>query len=132
MFDSIRFDRIRVSSLAVTLGAALLAVAAAPQMKASELDKKTVLNFSAPVEISGQTLPAGSYTFKTLDQDRDVVVVMNRDENRVFGTFLTVPIEVAKTPDQTRVVFSESSADSPEAIHAWFYPGDKLGWEFTK
>jgi hypothetical protein len=125
-------DRIRVSSLALTLGATVLAAAAAPQMKASELDKKTVLSFSAPVEISGQTLPAGSYTFKTLDQDRDVVIVMDRDENRVFGTFLTVPIEAAQTPDKTRILFSEGPAASPEAIHAWFYPGDKLGWEFAK
>jgi len=128
------FNRIRVSSLsslAVTLGAALLAVAAAPQMRASDLDRKTTVTFSAPVEVDGQTLPAGTYTFKTLEQNRDIVVVANRDENHVYGAFLTTPTEATTTPEKTRIDFSEGPANAPEAIHAWFYPGDNLGWEFT-
>jgi len=124
------FDKIRVSSLAVTLGVALLAAAAVPQLRASEFDKKTIMTFSAPVEISGHALPAGTYVFKTLENNRNVVVVMNSEENRVYALLQTIPIETSAVPDKVRVEFSERPANAPAAIHAWFYPGDNYGWEF--
>src|ERR1017187_4674945 len=89
------FDKIRVSSLAVTLGVALLAAAAVPQLRASEFDKKTIMTFSAPVEISGHALPAGTYVFKTLENNRNVVMVMNSEENRVYALLQTIPIETS-------------------------------------
>jgi hypothetical protein len=79
-------NRIGVSSLAVTLGVALLAATTARQLRASEFDKKTIISFSAPVEISGRILPAGTYVFTTLGENRDIVRVVNRDENRVYAT----------------------------------------------
>jgi hypothetical protein len=124
------FDKIRVSSLAVTLGVALLAAAAVPQLRASEFDKKTIMTFSAPVEISGHALPAGTYVFKTLENNRNVVMVMNSEENRVYALLQTIPIETSAVPDKVRVEFSERPSNAPAAIHAWFYPGDNYGWEF--
>ena len=123
-------NRVSVSSLAVTLGVALLAAATSPQLRASEFDKKTIISFSAPVEISGRILPAGTYVFTTLGENRDIVRVTNRDENRVYATVLAVPVETAVIPDHARMELSENSANAPAAIHAWFYPGDSLGWEF--
>jgi hypothetical protein len=127
--ETAMFNRVGVS-LAVTLGVALLVASAAPQLRASEFDKKTIISFSAPVEISGQILPAGTYVFTTLGENRDVVRVMNRDENRVYATVLAAPIETSVIPDHARIELSEGSGNAPEAIHAWFYPGDSLGWEF--
>ena len=124
------FNNIRVLSLAVTLGVALLATSAVPQLRASEFDKKTIMTFSAPVEISGHALPAGTYVFKTLGDNRDVVMVMNSEENHVYALLLTIPIETSAVPDKARVEFSERPSNAPEAIHAWFYPGDNYGWEF--
>lgn len=124
------FNRIRVSSLAVTLGAALLAATAVPQLRASELDKKTVMTFNTPVELSGQVLPAGTYVFKTVANDRDLVLVTNGDENRVYALLFATPIETPAAPDKVRVELSERPGNSPEAIHAVFYPGDNVGWEF--
>jgi hypothetical protein len=128
--EATMFDKIRVSSLAVTLGVALLAAAAVPQLRASEFDKKTIMTFSAPVEISGHTLPAGTYVFKTLENDRNIVVVMNSEENRVYALLQTIPTETSAIPDKVRVELSERPGNAPAAIHAWFYPGDTHGWEF--
>jgi len=124
------FDKIRVSSLAITLGVALLGVAALPQLRASELDKKTVVTFNAPVELSGQILPAGTYIFKTLGDDNNVVIVTNLDENHSYGIFNTIPIETLAVPDGARIELSEDPVSAPEAVHAWFYPGVNYGWEF--
>ena len=121
------FDKIRVSTLAVTLGVALLS--AVPQMKASEFDRKTVLTFSGPVEVAGKALPAGSYVFKTVDGDRNIVMVMNSDENYLYALVSTIPVEAMKTPEKARVEFSERAVDAPPAVRAWFYPGDNIGWE---
>jgi hypothetical protein len=96
------FNRIGLSSLALALGVALLARSAAPQLKASELDKKTVIGFSAPVEIFGRILPAGMYVFKTLADNRDLVIVTNKDENRLYTTVIAIPVETSAT----RIVLS--------------------------
>jgi hypothetical protein len=121
------FDKIRVFSLATTLGVALLA--AVPQMRASEFDKKTVLTFNTPVEVSGRVLAAGTYVFKTLDDDRNIVMVMNSDEDHMYALLNTIPVETMKTPDKARVEFSERGVNAPPAIREWFYPGENVGWE---
>jgi len=124
------FNNIRVSTLAATLGVALLAATAVPQLAASEFDKKTFVTFNAPVEISGRVLLPGTYVFKTIGNDGYVVTVYNADENRVYGTFHATPVESATIPDKARVELSESTGSAPEAIRAWFYPGVSHGWEF--
>ena len=63
--------------------------------KADEWDQKTIFTFSAPVEIPGQVLGAGTYVFKLADSsgDRNIVQVFNKDEDHLYGTFLAVPDE---------------------------------------
>jgi hypothetical protein len=124
------FNQVRLSSLSVALGAALLAATAVPQLSASDRDRKTIMTFTAPVQVSGVILPAGTYVFKTYSEDRNVVVVTNREETQVEATVHTVPIEAPVIPDKARVELSEGSANTPEALSAWFYPGDELGWSF--
>src|ERR1700693_3994057 len=109
--EATMFDKIRVSSLAVTLGVALLAAAAVSQLRASEFDKKTIMTFSAPVEISEHALPAGTYVFKTLENNRNVVMVMNSEENRVYALLQTTPIEISAVPDKVRVEFLRTSVE---------------------
>jgi hypothetical protein len=36
-----------------------------------------------------------------------------------------------ETPDKTIVTFDERPAGQPEALKAWFYPGDNSGVEFV-
>ena len=71
-------------------------------LRADTWDKKTVFTFSAPVEIPGQVLPAGTYVFKLLNSSstRNVVQVFNKDENHLIGTFITILDYEMKTPDK--------------------------------
>jgi LPXTG-motif cell wall-anchored protein len=120
------------------LGLTILAAAGAialmcPQARADEWNKKTIFTFNQPVEIPGIVLPAGTYVFKLADSiaDRNIVQVFNKDENHLYGTFLAIPDYRMKTPDKPIITFEERAAGAPEAVRAWFYPGDNYGNEFV-
>ena len=112
------------------LGAAILATAPA---LADQWNKKTILTFSQPVEIPGTVLPAGQYVFKLVDSnaDRHIVQVFNAAEDKVYATILALPHYRMEPTDGTVILFEERRADQPQAIHAWFYPGETYGQEFV-
>ncbi len=122
----------KLSLLAVLVGVGLLCVTD-PRAKAGEWNKKTPFTFSGPGELPGMALPAGTYVFKLMDSlsDRNIVQVFNKDETHLYGTFLAIPDFRMKTPDKTIITFEERPANSPEAVKAWFYPGDNYGNEFV-
>jgi hypothetical protein len=104
-----------------------------PQAKADGWNQKTVFTFSGPVEVPGQVLEAGTYVFKLMDSqsDRNVIQVFNKRENHLYGTFLTIPDYRLKPTGKTIITFEERAAGSPEAVKAWFYPGQNYGHEFV-
>jgi hypothetical protein len=111
-----------------------LCVAAMPlTMHADDWNKKTVFTFSGPVEVPGQVLAAGSYVFKLMDSqsDRHIVQIFNKKETRLIGTFLAIPDYRMTPPSKPLITFEERAAGSPEAIKAWFYPGDNYGNQFV-
>jgi hypothetical protein len=118
-----------VFGLGILAGAALMAVRA----NADEWDQRTVFTFSGPVEIPGQVLDAGTYVFKVVDSapDRNIVQVLSEDENHLYGTFLTVPDYRRQPSGKTIINFEERAAGDPEAVKAWFYPGDNYGHDFV-
>ena len=113
--------------------AGLGVLACMPLATASEWNQRTVFTFSGPVEIPGQVLPAGTYVFKLADSssNRHIVQVFNKDENRIYGTFLAIPDYHMQASDKTIIKFAERPAGSPEAIRGWFYPGRHYGHEFV-
>jgi hypothetical protein len=101
-------------------------------------NKKTILTFSAPFEVPGgnpQVLPAGTYMFKLLDTageaDRHIVQIFNADGTHLYTTILALPNWRLKPTDKTVLTFGERGENQPEAIRAWFYPGDNFGQEFV-
>lgn len=101
--------------------------------KADDWNKKTVVTFSQPVELPGIVLPAGTYVFKLYDSlsDRHVVQVFNSDETHICATILAIPnLRLTPTAD-TVMRFAERPIGTPEAMKAWFYPGDSFGQEFV-
>ena len=100
---------------------------------ADDFDQKTVFTFSGPVEIPGQVLSAGTYVFKLADSssDRNIVQVFNKDETHLYGTFLAIPDYRIKPAGKTIITFEERTAASPEAVKAWFYPGENYGRDFV-
>jgi LPXTG-motif cell wall-anchored protein len=104
-----------------------------PQAKADEWNQKTIFTFTTPVEIPGQILPPGTYVFKLLDSqsDRNVVQVFNERENHIFGTFIAIANYHLKPAGKSILSFQERAAGAPEAVRAWFYPGENYGHQFV-
>lgn len=100
---------------------------------ADEWNKKTIVTFSALVELPGIVLPAGTYVFKLLDSqsNRNIVQVLNANETQVFATILAIPNYRLIPTDGTVLRFEERPSNTPEAVRAWFYPGDNFGQEFV-
>jgi LPXTG-motif cell wall-anchored protein len=118
---------------------ALMGAAFSPSAKADDWSRKTVVTFSAPVEIPGvhlvgwSVLPAGTYVFKILDSrsDRHIVQIFSADELTVYATILAIPNYRLKATDKTVMTFRERPRGQPEALRAWFYPGRNWGDEFV-
>jgi hypothetical protein len=122
-------------------GVILLYCISFPTARADEWDKKTIVTFSGPVDVSGHRLEAGTYVFKLADTvDRHVVQIFTGDEKHVIATILAIPDYRVTPTDKTSIKFSETAEnvstmerDLPEAgipIKEWFYPGDNFGQEF--
>jgi hypothetical protein len=101
--------------------------------RADEYNKKTVMTFSQSIEIPGQVLPAGTYTIKLADSlsDRHIVQIWSADGTKLIATVLAINNYRLHPTGQTVVKFAERPGDDPEALKAWFYPGDNFGQEFV-
>jgi hypothetical protein len=115
------------------LAVALVSAGLLPSARADQWNKKTVMTFSQPVEVPGQVLPAGTYTFKLADSlsDRHIVQIFNADGTQIIATILAINNYRLRPTGETVVKFAERSGDNPEALKAWFYPGDNFGQEFV-
>jgi hypothetical protein len=111
----------------------LLAALVVPNARADEWDKMTKLTFHEPVQVPGVTLPAGTYVFKLADSDSDrtIVQIFNADQTKLITTILAIPDYRMKAPGKTIISFDERPAGQPEALRAWFYPGDNTGVQFV-
>jgi hypothetical protein len=129
----------KLLTAATTVCGLALMSAFAPSAQADDWNRKTVVTFSAPVEIPGVhlkgwgVLPAGTYVFKILDSmsDRHIVQIFNKDETTIYATILAIPNYRLKATDKTVITFRERAAGEPEALRAWFYPGKNWGEEFV-
>jgi hypothetical protein len=115
------------------LGLALFGATLPPSAQADGWNKKTTVTFSQDVEVPGKVLPAGTYTFKLLDSpsDRHIVQIFNADDTRIITTILAINNYRLQPTGDTVMKFNERPGDSPEALRAWFYPGDNFGQEFV-
>jgi hypothetical protein len=130
----------KIFKIMTTVGCmAVIGAMCAPEARADEWNRKTVITFSQPVEIPGVhlagwgVLPAGTYVFKILDSqsDRHIVQIFSKDELTVYATILAIPNYRLKATDKTVMTFRERPAGEPEALRAWFYPGRNWGEEFV-
>jgi hypothetical protein len=115
------------------LAVALLGAIVLPNAQADTWNKKTVVTFSQSVEVPGKILPAGTYTFQLLDSlsDRHIVQIFNADGSQIIATILAINNYRLEPTGETVMKFGERPGDSPDALRAWFYPGDNFGQEFV-
>jgi hypothetical protein len=78
-------------------------------------------------------LGPGTYVFRLTEDtaDRNIVQIFSADEKHLYATVLTNFEYRSRTPEKTLITFEERAKGSPEAIKAWFYPGDNYGLEFV-
>jgi hypothetical protein len=100
---------------------------------ADEFDQATKVTFSEPVEVPGHVLAAGTYWFTLLDSsaNRNIVQIWNDDRSQLVTTIFAVSDYRYRPTGKTVINFEERPADQPEAIEAWFYPGENFGHEFV-
>jgi hypothetical protein len=112
---------------------AWLGLSFSPRLFADAWDKRTEVTFSGPVEIPGKVLTSGTYVFKLLDlgATRNIVQIFDKDEKKLYATLITVPDYRLQPTGQTVIRFEERPSNTPEAIKAWFYPGDNYGQQFV-
>jgi hypothetical protein len=103
-----------------------------PKGRADETDKKTIVTVNEPIQVPGKVLPAGTYVFKLLDSNnRYLVGIYNADEMHLITTVQGIPGYRTETPDKAILQLEERPSGQPEALKAWFYPGDNTGVEFV-
>jgi len=95
-------------------------------------DQATQITFSQPVQIPGQVLPAGTYWFllANISEQQDVVQIYNSDRSKLYATLDTASIERQDATGHTVVKLAEQESSKPDALVAWFYPGETIGHEF--
>jgi hypothetical protein len=113
--------------------AALFCALMAPSAVADQWNQATKLTFSGPVEVPGRVLSAGTYWFTLMndDTDRNIVEIWNTDRTQELAMILTVPDYRLRPTGKTVLKFEEQPSNQPEALEAWFYPGDNYGHEFV-
>jgi len=104
----------------------------APAARADEYNKLTLLTFNKPIQLPGVTLPAGTYRFELADpvESRRVVKVQSEDGKRQFAMLLSMQNKLREPAKDPVVLFAETPAGQADAVKAWVYPGETIGYEF--
>jgi len=124
----------RLRAAAIALGGVAIAVSIIPAVHADTWDKKTTITIDQPMQVTDTYLEPGSYVFKLLGQDgsnRHVVQIFNKDQSHLINTVMAMPNWRLRPTGGSRFLMYETPAGSVNALHAWFYPGDNFGQEFT-
>jgi len=126
------------NNLTATLSFALLAAATFGVTSSARADgtvwnKVTHITIDQPMEVpGGVVLQPGKYVMRLVDSpsDRHIVEFTNEEQNHVFATVGAINNYRLTPTGKTVITFYEMPAGQPEAIRAWFYPGDNFGQEF--
>lgn len=121
----------RIALAVASIG--LLGAALAPNARADEWNKKTILTVNEPLQVPNKVLPPGKYVMKLMDSpsNRHIVQIFTGDDMRLITTVLAIPNYRLQPTGKTQFGFWETPPGQPRALRAWFYPGDNFGQEFA-
>jgi hypothetical protein len=122
---------VSLKTLSRACGLGVAAVMIAAVANAQPADKRTIFTFSRSITLPGVTLPAGKYIFRLADDEtsRKVIQVVNAD-GKPYAMLLTIPEERRDPAKDAEVSFLETASRTPSAVRAWWYPGERTGYEF--
>lgn len=124
-----RLDLKRVG-VGITVASALALIATPFRAQADTRDKKTIVTFSEPIQVSDTYLEPGTYVFKLPGDDRHIVQIFNRDENHLINTIFAIPNYRPYRVPTTTFTYWETPPGTVKAMRAWFFPDDFYGQEF--
>ena len=115
------------------LSVGLLTAIVAPNARADQWDKKTILTVNEPIQVPNKVLPPGKYVIKLMDSpsDRHIVQIFDGDGMHLITTILAIPNYRLQPTGKSVFGFWETPPGQPKALRAWFYPGDNFGQEFA-
>jgi hypothetical protein len=136
--DAKQEDRMKrfTSIAAAVFTAAFLTAATTASAQDSNVNQRTYLTFSGPVQMPGVTLPAGKYVFRLADTAlHNVMQVFDSEEKHIIGQWFFVPAnrtseEQSQANGKPVVMFREMPEGITPAVHFFFYPTDLTGKEF--
>jgi hypothetical protein len=131
-------DRMKrfTSIAAAVFTAAFLTAATSASAQDSNVNQRTYLTFSGPVQMPGVTLPAGKYVFRLADTSlHNVMQVFDGEEKHIIGQWFFVPAnrtekEQSEANGKPVVMFREMPEGMTPAVHFFYYPTDLTGKEF--
>jgi hypothetical protein len=125
-------SKLFVSALLIAASVALTTPAPAGGIGVT-YDKLAYLTFSAPVQIPGATLSAGTYRFHLTNTEtsRNVLQVLSNDGAIVYAMFNTIPDSRTKLTPEADLTFLETPAGVPPAARSLFYGHEYRGYEFV-
>jgi hypothetical protein len=98
---------------------------------ADEANEATTITFSAPIQIPGRMLPAGTYHFQRANSDNpNLVQIFNADRNVLYATLETIPADRTEATGHTTIALAQPTTGNPVLVK-WFYPGSLTGHEFA-
>lgn len=94
---------------------------------ADEENEATRLTFTAPVEIPGHVLPAGTYIFEEVGNVDfpNMIRVFNADHTKLCATLQTIPVDRMQITGKPAIAVTEPVHGQPPVLVEWFY-GDRL------
>jgi hypothetical protein len=118
--------------IAITAIAAAVTLSVCIPAGADETTKLTTFTFSKAVQLPGVTLQPGRYRFELADpqDNRRVIKVSNENGSKQLAMLQTIPNTLRDPAKDPIVLFGEVPASEPDAVKAWVYPGETIGYEF--
>jgi hypothetical protein len=113
----------------VLQGCALVTVLFLAAALAGRANLKTRITFSGSVRVPGLVLPAGTYYFEAPNFNNRTTVRITKED----GSLVTQVAGVADYRHEANhevIIFGDHEC-GPQAIKAWFYPGNKTGVRFV-
>jgi hypothetical protein len=85
-----------------------------PRTMADEWNKATKVTFSAPIEVPGRVLSAGTYWFTLMDSpsDRNIVQIWNSDRTQLLTMILAIPDYRLQPTGKTVMKFEERPSNT--------------------
>lgn len=124
----------KISGLLCSMAALGVGLAPVACAAANSWDEFTYITFSAPVEVPGHALPAGTYLFQVADiwSNQETIEIYSADKSRLYAMVQSIPMYRYEPPPQRSVVqFAERPANTPEALAVWFPRGQRWGHRFV-